>query len=120
MDANLDGASERLLLTTIHPNDLSAPVWSPDGQAIVCAYGSSVGGSQDVNIVEVTVADGIKKELTSDRFFHISRMAWLPDKRGLLMSAKKKFGDNDQLWRLSYPGPETKQITDGLISYADL
>jgi len=69
---NSDGAGERKLLVETHPNDLNLPIWSPDGGAIICAYGNSDGGSQTVGIVEVTIGDGIKKELSPDRFFHIN------------------------------------------------
>ncbi len=117
---NSDGAGERKLLVETHPNDLNLPIWSPDGGAIICAYGNSDGGSQTVGIVEVTIGDGIKKELSPDRFFHINKMAWLPDKSGLIMSARKNLAHNNQLWRVSYPGMQISQITEDLSDYMDL
>jgi Tol biopolymer transport system component/DNA-binding winged helix-turn-helix (wHTH) protein len=118
--ANSDGTAERTLLVAIYPNDLDVPLWTPDGGGIVCAYGSSVGGGQDVSLVEVNTADGTKKELSTDRFFHISKMAWLPQKNDLLMAARKNLADNNQLWRVSYPGMEISRITDELSGYLDL
>ena len=120
MIANSDGTGERRLLTGTHPDRLGVPLWSPDGESIICAYGNSSGGSQDVTIVEVRVADGMKKELSSTRFFQIARLAWLPHGRGLIMTARKNLEDNNQLWRVSYPGMEISQISEGLISYVDL
>src|SRR6185503_4837491 len=73
-----------------------------------------------VRIVEVSIADGSIKELSPDRFFRISRLAWLPHKNGLISSARKTIGDNSQLWRLSYPGLEISQITEEFSSYFDL
>ena len=120
MISNSDGTGERKLLVGTHPDDLDVPVWSPDGQSIVCAYGSSVGGGQDVRLIEVRTLDGAKKELPSSRFFHIRKTAWLPDKSGLVISARKSFGENNQLWLISYPGSEIRQITEGLNFYEDL
>src|SRR5678815_4068458 len=39
--ANSDGRNERTLLVRTHPGKLDAPVWSPDGQSIICAHGNS-------------------------------------------------------------------------------
>ena len=61
-----------------------------------------------------------KRELSPDRFFYIERMAWLPDKSALLLSARKDLAANNQLWRVSYPGMEIRQITEDLVSYLDL
>lgn len=117
--ANADGSDERVLLVRAHPEDLDAPVWSPDTQSIICAYGSSESGSQSVKIIRVNVADGATQELSSDRFFHISKMAWLADKSGLIMLAAKSMADN-QLWQVSYPGFEIRKITSGSVSYSNV
>jgi Tol biopolymer transport system component/DNA-binding winged helix-turn-helix (wHTH) protein len=118
--ANADGSNEHLLLAESYPNKLDAPVWAPDGQTIICAYGNSEGGSQRVSIIQINAADGSKQDLSSERFFRVVKMAWLPHRRALLISARKNLGDNNQLWRLSYPGVELTQITDGVSSYLDL
>ena len=115
-----DGGNERTLFVGTYPDKLDVPVWSPGDQSIICSYGYSEGGGQNVRMVEVRVDDGTKKDLSSDRFFRIAKMAWLPHKSGLLMSARKNLGDNNQLWRVSYPGMEISQITEGLASYVDL
>jgi len=115
-----DGGSERTLFVGTYPDELDVPVWSPDDQSIICSYGYSEGGGQNVRIVEVRVDDGTRRELSPDRFFRIAKIAWLPHKSGLLMSARKNLGDNNQLWRVSYPAMEISQITEGLASYVDL
>jgi Tol biopolymer transport system component/DNA-binding winged helix-turn-helix (wHTH) protein len=118
MIANSDGRDERTLLVATHPDKLDVPLWSPDGGSIICAYGNWDSGSQDVRIVEVGVTDGRLKELSSNRFSRITKMAWLPHQSGLIMCAAK--ADENQLWRLSYPSLEVHQITEGLSSYLDL
>jgi Tol biopolymer transport system component/DNA-binding winged helix-turn-helix (wHTH) protein len=118
--ARADGSDERTLLVRIHPDDLDIPVWSPDGQAIFCSYGNSEGGGQSMGLIEVRVADGAKRDLLADRFFRIQKLAWLPHNTGLLMAARKQLEDNNQLWLMSYPALEVKQITEGLPAFLDL
>jgi eukaryotic-like serine/threonine-protein kinase len=118
--ADSNGTGERKLLTGTHPYGLDTPLWSPDGASIICAYGNSTGGSQNVTLIEVSVADGMKKELSSTRFFRIEKMAWLPRGSGLILVARKSAGENNQLWRVTYPGMEIRQISEGVISYGDL
>lgn len=120
MLANSDGSSERLLVIESHPNDIDAPIWSPDDKAIICAYGNSSGGGQNVRIVEIRIADSTKRELSSERFFHINKLAWLPLKSGLIISGRKNDQDHNQLWRLSIPRLELRQMTDASNSYLDL
>jgi Tol biopolymer transport system component/DNA-binding winged helix-turn-helix (wHTH) protein len=120
MLVNCDGRGERPLLEQIDPDRLDVPVWSPDDQAIICSSGSSDAGSQDVSLIEVRVADGARRGLSSEKFSHIAKIAWLPDKAGLVMSGRKDSGANNLLWRVSYPGIEISPITDGVSSYLDL
>ena len=120
MVVNSDGSGERRLLVETHPDDLESPLWSPSGESIICACGSSDGGGQRVGLIQVKLADGTKTELSADKFFHISRLAWLPDKRAILMSATKNLGLLGQLWRVSYPGMEMTQITNDPGDYLDL
>ena len=117
---NADGTGERVLFVGTYPHVLNVPVWSPDDRAIICSYGNSQGGTQNERIIEVSVADGMKKELSSESFFHVTKLAWLPDRSGLIMSGRKNFEDITELWRVSYPSMETLQITEGLSTYLDL
>src|SRR4030095_12863882 len=88
--------------------------------SIVCAHGNTTGGAQDVRIIEVSALDGTKKDLGSNRFFRITKMAWLPNGSALILSARQNLGDNNQLWKLTYPAMELTAMTEGVISYADL
>jgi len=118
--ANSDGTNESKLLVREYPDKLDAPVWSPDGESIVCAYGNSAAGSQGVSLVEVRVVDGSTRELSNEKFFNIAKIAWLPQKAGLIMTAGKKPEDYRQLWRFSYPNLQFTEISAGLSSFADL
>lgn len=119
--ANLDGTSERALFTSILPDQLSAPIWTEDGNAILCAQGNpNVSGGQ-VRLIEISVADGRKKELSAEPFASIQKLAWLPDQSGLLMMARKNpESTQNQLWHVSYPGMALRQLTADATQYADL
>lgn len=118
--ANSDGSNERTLLVRAHPGKLDVPVWSPDSQSIICAHGNSAAGSQDVSLVAVNVNTGEKKDLSSYKFFVITKMGWSPDRKALIVSARAAAGIDNQLFRVTYPGMEITQITEGLTSYSDL
>ncbi|MCA1817404.1 MAG: winged helix-turn-helix domain-containing protein [Acidobacteria bacterium] len=118
--ADADGRNERALLVEPHPNKLDAPLWTQDGAGVVCADGNTDGGGEDVRVVEVNAADGARRELSPERFWHVKQAAWLPRGRGLIMSAAKKAGDYNQLWRLAYPGAALTQVTEGVVSYDDV
>jgi Tol biopolymer transport system component/DNA-binding winged helix-turn-helix (wHTH) protein len=118
--ANSDGRNERTLMVTAHPGKVDVPLWSPDAKTIICAYGNSSAGGQDVSLVAVDVKSGMKTDLSPSRFYLIKKTDWLPDKTGIIMSARKDPGAANQLFRVSYPGMEISQITEGLISYSDL
>jgi Tol biopolymer transport system component/DNA-binding winged helix-turn-helix (wHTH) protein len=118
MTAGSDGAGERILFEVQKPYRLDSPIWSPDDKNIICSYGNALGGL-DMRLVEITLADGQKRELFPDRFFQINRLARLPNKNDLLMSARQ-LGESSQLWRISYPDGLISQITEGLSSYMDL
>ena len=118
--ADSDGRNERTLLVRAHPGKLDVPIWSPDGESIICAHGNSATGSQDVSLIAINVNTGEKKDLSSFRFFLITQMSWLPGRNALIVSARTDFGVDNQLFRISYPAMEINQITEGLRSYADI
>ncbi|HYK21602.1 MAG TPA: winged helix-turn-helix domain-containing protein, partial [Pyrinomonadaceae bacterium] len=118
--ANSDGTNESKLLSRQYPDKLDAPAWSPDGESIVCAYGNSAAGSQGVSLVEVRAVDGNMRKLSGEKFYNIAKIAWLPQKTGLIMSAAKKSEGYRQLWRVSYPNMQFTEMTAGLSSFADL
>src|SRR5215471_10309503 len=117
--ASTEGGNERTLLVGTHPDDLNAPLWTPDDVALICAYGTSDGGGQKERLIAVRVADGVKQELSTEKFFHITKMAWLRDRSAIIMSARKH-GEINQLWSVTYPGMEIRQVTDDSIHYGNL
>ena len=115
-----DGTGEKKLFTGAHPHEVDTPLWTPDGATIICSYGNSNGGGREFGLIEVSAADGRIKELPAPKFFRITKMAWSPQADALILSARTNLEDNNQLWKLTYPGLELTQLTEGLLSYLDL
>jgi Tol biopolymer transport system component len=120
MIAGVDGQHERAIATHDQPDRFNTPAWSPDGTNIAVAVGPSDSGSQQVRVVQFSAATGAEVELSPVRWFHISRIVWLPDQSGLLITGNKTLGQPKQIWRLNLRSGEVTPITDGMISYVDL
>ena len=123
--ANIEGNSERTLAVR-RGNDWfeeDGPAWSPDGTTIACAVGTDTGGTS-MTVVEVPVAGGEPKPITSQKWGEIGRLVWLGDGRGLIVIAAENMGDSSagtdsQIWYMTYPGGETRKITTDLNGYSD-
>jgi len=121
--ANSDGTGERILVSLKRPEEFRSgsgrhPVWSPDGKTIACIVAS--GGSGDNwKVVEVQVGDGTVKPVAPQGWNDIRRIAWLPDKSGLLVLGADKISalNSQQIWRISYPDGEARRITTDFNDY---
>jgi eukaryotic-like serine/threonine-protein kinase len=115
--SDVGGANERVLATRTLPQFLVPAAWSADGQML--ALISTVGdGNTTGHIVVLTLADGLEKPLiTSGNWFFRRNMKWLPDGSGLIFNARQRQSGLDQLWHVSFPGGELRQIRNDLTSY---
>ncbi|HRH45236.1 MAG TPA: protein kinase [Pyrinomonadaceae bacterium] len=116
MIANSDGTEERKIVQYDNPlESISAPAWSPDGKMIAYRLGNAE--SNDSSVFVVKIADGVIKPLTSQRWLGIGGLTWLADGSGLLMLATPGQQFVNQVWYLSYPNGEARQITNDLNNY---
>jgi Tol biopolymer transport system component len=115
MIANADGSGARALASRTRPNEFSwvaaGPAWVPDGGSIISAGISSDDHGRYGSLVEVRVADGSQRHLGSRRFAEVGRLGWLADGSGFLVAASDRLGEN-QLWHVSYPRGDARQITN--------
>jgi eukaryotic-like serine/threonine-protein kinase len=126
MLANADGSGEEQTLATRKlPEFLmfvfdNGPVWSPDGKTIACPGGEG-GGFGQMYPIEVRVADGTQKPMTTKRWGAVLQMAWLADGSGLLMNARdNEIDETRQIWYVSYPGGVPQRILNDFNSYDSL
>lgn len=115
---NVAGNNERILAVRKPPEYFSpifftAPSWSSDGK-LIAAPVSRTGAA--THVFAFSVADGKPTDLTPSPWRFAARVEWMPDMSGLLVIA----GDspaNSQVWFLSYPDGEKRQITNDLNAY---
>lgn len=120
MVADISGSHERKLVARKGPDAfLQGPAWSPDGLLIVCADGIYAGGFH-MSVVAVRVADGTEKPATSQKWFGVTKLAWLKDGSGMIATAADESVSPIQLWYISYPGGEAQRITKDSNDYRDI
>lgn len=123
--ANADGSDERILAQRELPNlfvvnQFAGPSWSPDGKVIACPA-ASFADDYYANVVAVRVADGVETPLSPRRWYIVGHLEWLADASGLiLLAADQETGLSVQVWHLSYPRGELRQITNDLNDYSSV
>lgn len=116
--ANADGSRERKIAVRSYNEPYTYPAWSPDGQTIAVSAGSVELVDSFRDVVTVNVADGAEKTLTTRKWYWIDKVAWLADESGLIMSGNpEKSHVHNQLWLLSYPNGEARQISNDATNY---
>jgi eukaryotic-like serine/threonine-protein kinase len=119
--ANADGTGEQTLFTLHRPSFLSGdgPAWSPDGKRI--AISDNPDGEFNKYAIETVEVDSkIKTRLGSSDWIVPDQMAWLPEGSAVLFPARvNKTSLNSQLFEVSYPGGDSRRITNDLNFYID-
>lgn len=112
--ADVDGSGERRLATRPLSEPYGFPAWAPDGKVIVCSIGNAGREGNHMGIAEVRLEDGAERFLTPQKWRVVRGKAWLRDGSGLLFDAVMAEKPRSQIWRLSYPGGEARQLANGL------
>jgi Tol biopolymer transport system component/DNA-binding winged helix-turn-helix (wHTH) protein len=123
MIANADGTQEQVLALRQHPEFFSdnidvGPAWSPDGKVIACPGGTYASEDGWMEVSEVRTDDGAQKAITTQGWPSISRLAWLSDMSGLVMTAREQQLMPRQLWHIAYPTGEARRVTNNLSDYS--
>ena len=112
--ANVDGSDERKLAMRPLSEPYGYPAWAPDGKVIVCSIGNASREGDHMGIAEVRLEDGSERVLTPQKWLVVREKAWLRDGSGLLFYAQMAGKLRSQIWRLSYPRGEGRQVANGL------
>jgi len=117
MIASSDGSRVRVLMTRKSPESISTdgPAWSPDGRVIAA---SIVNADKLASIVAVRVTDGSESAFSPGKWQFVTRMAWLHDGSGIVMSAAEQ--RNSHVWFVSYPSGDAHPLVDDLNNYEDI
>jgi Tol biopolymer transport system component len=112
---NADGTNEQNVVSIEPPRRLQVdPTWSPDGKIIACPM--LIDGF--FKILAIEVANGKTAPISPKGWSVIRKLAWLPDSNSLIFIGTVK-GNFHQLFQISYPGGEVRQITSDLNNYDD-
>ena len=124
--ANTDGTGERVLASLKAPNYFASrgrvPAWSPDGKTIACITSDDTSVFDKMDVVEISVADGTVKPVTTQQWNNITQIAWLKDKSSLFVLGEPKDSKtfDSQIWSFSYPAGEARRITTDLSDYLSI
>ena len=121
--ANADGTQERRVATHKDPtyfSPLNGPAWSPDGKMLIVMEEGS--GPNYSTLTAFDLAPGTERRInTLSEWPYLRDVAWLPDGSGLVLIVTEGGPTaSTQIWRLSYPGFEAKQLTSGPDFYESL
>jgi serine/threonine protein kinase/Tol biopolymer transport system component len=107
---NADGAGERTVATRRPPDFFHAsPTWSPNGRSITCGTGST-------GLIDVSTEDGTERPIAAGSLGAI-KAVWLADGRGLLALAAEQGQDIHQIWYVTYPDGQPRNVTNDLDNY---
>jgi serine/threonine protein kinase len=124
--ANADGTGQRQVAVRKSPDvfSLGGPSWSPDGKLIASGVTNrdSRTGREAATVIGVEVESGAERQITSQKWCPgcVGQVAWLVDGTGLLSLVLQPGPRAVQLWQISYPGDETRKITNDLNNYSRL
>ena len=116
--ANLDGGGERQLASRKPPDFFRGPEWSPDGKTLAYGVFSWIGRFH-TSLAAIPADGGPEKPIGSHTWYHTMALRWLPDGHGLVAIANEQFPVY-QVWYVSYPGGQTRSITNDLSTYSGL
>jgi Tol biopolymer transport system component len=121
MVAGADGSSPKALATFRLPEYVAGiffggPSWSPDGRRIATAVAVRGGaGSESRSRLALVEVEGGKVTTLADPGWDVvAQCGWLPDGRSLLVIARAADQPNTQIWAVSYPGGESRKVTNDL------
>lgn len=98
----------------------SQPSWSPDGSRIAICGERTEAGRKQVELMEISVSDGARRNLIIPDWSAVDDTAWLADGGALLVTAREKEGEPFQIWRVPYPEGQTVRVTNDSNDYESL
>ncbi len=94
------------------------PAWSPDGNFIAyAATGQITASARPMHIFVTDAANRVERQLGSQSWAEMGRVAWLGDGSGLVVAAREQAEWPRQLWFVSWPKGDAYKITNDLHDY---
>ncbi len=121
--ADSDGTNPQNFITNREAgfDMITEAVWSPDGENILLgALKRSSDGLERINIIAVSVEDKKTQAVGEKTWIGANSLNWLKDSSGIVFIAKNEAVESAQIWHLSFPEGEARQITSDISDYASL
>ncbi len=123
--SDADGNNPQVLAEKRQPEFFSVTsretgfAWSPDGKTIACPVGRREDEGEQMSIVEIDTETREEKQLTTEKWAHIGKIAWTKDRSVLIITADGGKGLY-QILRLSLETGKTEKIGDDLSDYKNI
>lgn len=115
-----DGRNEKKLVTRAEPDRIADNEFSPDGKTIIFAAGQSRNAANEFQLMEYDLASATERPFTSEKFFNIKNLTWLPDQSGLLIAASRVPNKYFRIWHVSASSAAVEPLTKDSEAYAIL
>ncbi len=118
--ANVDGTAPRKVAgykTSFATETNTIVRWSPDGRRLASILVEPSPDGLNQVLEEIDVTTGARKAMRGRRWRDITDLAWISDGSGLLLTAQEKTAVPWQIWIVSYPGGETRRVSNDLSDY---
>jgi Tol biopolymer transport system component len=115
-----DSSNEQKLISRNQPTLLQNPVWSPDGKIIICLAINFTDTGRQINLIEVSLTDKSERTIASTQWKFVGPVAWLPDGSGLITTVSDYSFGPYQIWHVSYPDGNIRQVTNDLSNYGSV
>ncbi len=114
------GKNERKLAARPSPFRIGDNEISPDGKTVAFAVGQSKNAANEFGLNEVDIESGAERELTTQKFFDIKSLAWLPDRNGLFVTASRVPNKTFRIWQVSAASGDVELLTNDSETYFTL
>ncbi|MEJ7863295.1 MAG: protein kinase [Pyrinomonadaceae bacterium] len=119
--ADADGTSERIFYTRQSPEFFShqaQPAWSPDGNTILCSTGTKADNREEMLPLAIRISDGQTQPVFKEPWGQIWTTHWVEGGAAFIMTGRQDRSiDNNQLWRVAYPGGEVTRLAHDFNDY---
>lgn len=121
--ANQDGTGMEPFLQTKEAgyDQFTGIDWSPDGERIVVgAFKESGDPNLKLRLAMISLRDKNIEMLGDAGWYGAKTLEWLADGSGLLLVGKSNTGENSQVWHVSYPAGQARQVTTDTSDYGSV
>ena len=95
--------------------------WSPDSRRLLLGvFKGENEQNQKIRFATVEFADKSVNLIGENAWSSIKSFEWVKNEPGIVFVGKKSIGESMQIWHLSYPDGEFRQVTTDTTDYASL